>query len=249
MGAAKVALVTGSTDGVGRVVAQQLGAAGYRVLVHGRDRARGQAVVRALPDAELFIADLSRLSEVRQLAQAVPQGIDLLVNNAGIRFVGGAREVSPEGFELHFAVNYLAGYVLTRLLAPKRVVNVSSISQEQLDLDDLMMTRGYSGERGYSQSKLAQVMMTLELAQELPGTIHNALHPSTFMDTPMVRRAGITPQSSVKTGAEAILKLCTDETRSGLFFDVKKESRAHAQAYDAPARKKLLELSKKLTRV
>jgi NAD(P)-dependent dehydrogenase (short-subunit alcohol dehydrogenase family) len=249
MSADRVALVTGSTDGVGRLVAQRLAELGFQVRVHGRDRARGEAVVQALPRAELVLGDLSSLAEVRRLASSVPKGLDLLVNSAGIGGAGPTREVSADGHELHFAVNYLAGYALTRLLAPKRVVNVSSIGQQALDFDDVMLTRGYSGDRAYCQSKLAQVMMTFELAQELQGVVINALHPSTYMDTTMVRLAGIQPRSSVKTGADAILRLCTEETRSGLFFDVQQEARANEQAYDAQARKRLMELSRKLTRL
>jgi NAD(P)-dependent dehydrogenase (short-subunit alcohol dehydrogenase family) len=247
MAADPVALVTGSTDGVGRLVAQQLGQRGFRVLVHGRDRARGEAVVRDLPKAELLLADLSSLAEVRRLASSVPKGLDLLVNNAGLGSAGSTRQLSADGHELLFAVNYLAGYALTRLLTPKRIVNVSSIGQQELDFDDVMLARGYSGGRAYCQSKLAQVMMTLEVAHELPAVVINAVHPSTYMDTTMVRLAGITPMSSVQTGADAILRLCTDETRSGLFFDVQRESRALGQAYDAQARHKLMALSRKLT--
>ena len=137
--------------------------------------------------------------------------LDILINNAGIGTAGGVREVSADGFELRFAVNYLAGFLLTRLLlpllrasAPARIVNVSSAGQSPIDFADVMLTRGYSGTRAYCQSKLAQVMHTIDLAAELAGSgvAATCLHPATYMNTTMVRRAGITPVSTVEEGAE-----------------------------------------------
>jgi NAD(P)-dependent dehydrogenase (short-subunit alcohol dehydrogenase family) len=111
----KTALVTGSTDGVGRLVARKLGQAGARVLVHGRDAERGARVVAGIEAsggaADFLAADLSALAEVRRLAdtaQATVDRLDILINNAGIG-TAGPRQTSAEGFELRFAVNYLAG--------------------------------------------------------------------------------------------------------------------------------------------
>jgi NAD(P)-dependent dehydrogenase (short-subunit alcohol dehydrogenase family) len=111
-----------------------------------------------------------------------------------------------------------------------------------------MLTRNYDGVRAYSQSKLAQIMFTIDLAQELKGTnvTVNSLHPASYMNTTMVRQAGITLWNSVETGADAILNLATSpalEGRSGLYFDGQRESRANAQAYDAKARRQLRTLS------
>jgi NAD(P)-dependent dehydrogenase (short-subunit alcohol dehydrogenase family) len=247
----KTALITGSTDGVGRMVAQRLGEAGARVLVHGRSRERGERLVAEIKagggTAEFLAADLSALAEVRCLAEAVQQATDrlvILINNAGIG-TGGAgapRQTSADGHELRFAVNYLAPFLLTRLLlplirqsAPARIVNVASAGQQPIDFTDVMLTRGYSGTRAYCQSKLAQIMFTLDLAGELDGTgvTVNALHPATYMDTTMVRRAGITPLSSVEEGAEAILNLATSpalEGQSGHYFNGLREARADRQA-------------------
>src|SRR5271163_4504572 len=118
----KTALITGSTDGVGRVVAKSLGASGWRVLVHGRDRERGERVVAEIKEAggsaEFLQADLSSLADLRRLAEAVQKTtkrLDLLINNAGIGSGGpqGTRQTSADGYELRFAVNYLAGFLLT----------------------------------------------------------------------------------------------------------------------------------------
>jgi NAD(P)-dependent dehydrogenase (short-subunit alcohol dehydrogenase family) len=239
---------------------------GACVLVHGRDQARGAEVVASVNQtggtAEFLAADLASLAEVRRLADAVRQTtdrLDLLVNNAGIGTAGASRQVSADGHELRFAVNYLAGFLLTHLLlplikksAPARIVNVSSAGQQAIDFADVMLTRGYSGGRAYCQSKLAQIMFTVDLAGELRGSdvIVNCLHPATYMNTAMVRRAGVTPMSTVEQGAEAILNLAVGpalEGRSGLYFNGLREARADPQAYDPTARQRLRTLSLELT--
>jgi NAD(P)-dependent dehydrogenase (short-subunit alcohol dehydrogenase family) len=262
----KTALVTGSTDGVGRVVAQRLAAAGARVLIHGRDADRGRRAVadisKAGGTAEFLPADLGSLAEVRRFADTVrahEARLDILINNAGIGTAGASRQTSADGHELRFAVNYLAGFLLTRLLLPliqasppARIVNVSSAGQQALDFDNVMLSRDYSGRRAYCQSKLAQIMFTIDLAQELAGTgvIVNALHPATYMDTAMVRRAGVTPVSSVDEGAEAILNLAVSPDLaavSGRYFNGLREARADRQAYEDAARKRLMGISLALT--
>jgi NAD(P)-dependent dehydrogenase (short-subunit alcohol dehydrogenase family) len=265
----KTALVTGATDGVGRVVAKRLAKDGWRVLVHGRSAERGQSLVKEIEGAggkaSFLKADLASLAEVRTLAEAVKKEtgqLQLLINNAGIGSAGdkpGRRE-SADGHELRFAVKYLAGFLLTHLLllpllksgAPARIVNVSSAGQEAIDFGDVMLTKGYSGSRAYRQSKLAQVLFTVDLADELKGEriIANCLHPSTYMNTTMVKQSGTTPISSVETGADAILQLAVSpklEGKSGLYFNVMNESRASSQAYDTKARAQLRKLSCELT--
>ena len=264
----KTALITGATDGVGRVVAESLGASGWRVLVHGRDRERGERVVAEIKDAggsaEFLQADLSSLADVRCLAgsvQKTTKRLDLLINNAGIGSGGpqGTRQTSGDGHELRFAVNYLAGFLLAHLLlplikksAPARIVNVSSLGQEAVAFDDVMLTNGYSGMRAYRQSKLAQIMFTIDLARELDGTgvTVNALHPATFMNTAMVLQFGGKALSTVEEGADAILRLAASadmEGRSGLYFNGQSEATANAQVYDAAARLQLKTLSLALT--
>ena len=264
------ALITGATDGVGRLVARQLADRGFRTIVHGRSRERGESLVREIEaaggKATFLAADLSSLAEVAKLADAVRGATDkleLLINNAGIGSVGAApgRQVSADGHELRFAVNYLAGFLLTRLLlplvkasAPARIVNVASAGQQAIDFDDVMLEKDYSGTRAYRQSKLAQILFTVDLAGELKGSgvIANTLHPSTYMNTTMVRQSGTTPISTVEQGAEAIMQLAVSpalEGRSGLYFNVLREQRADAQAYDAGARARLRALSSMLTGV
>jgi NAD(P)-dependent dehydrogenase (short-subunit alcohol dehydrogenase family) len=265
----KTALITGSTDGVGRLVARRLAEQGARVLVHGRDRARGEQVVEAIEEggrgsAAFLPADFSSLAEVRRLASLVRERcdrLDILINNAGIGSAGsaGERQMSQDGHELRFAVNYLAGFLLTRMLLPlvmlgqpARIVNVSSLGQHPIDFDDVMLTRGYSGSRAYAQSKLAQIMFTFDLACELdPATVTaNCLHPATYMATTMVRQSGVEPISTVEEGAQAILNLAVSEElsgRSGEFHNGRQPSRANPQAYDENARERLRLLSLRLT--
>jgi NAD(P)-dependent dehydrogenase (short-subunit alcohol dehydrogenase family) len=265
----KTVLVTGSTDGVGRYVAAKLSAAGARVLIHGRDKERAKALAaeirgRGHGEPIFYQADLSSLSGARQLAEAVAadhKRLDVFVSNAGIgsRTSGPERSTSADGYELRFAVNYLAGFLLAHLLlpllkatAPSRIVNVASLGQHPIDFDDVMITRGYSGSRAYAQSKLAQIMFTIDLAAELKGSgvTVNSLHPATYMNTTMVREGGITPISTVEEGGDAILHLVAGDDvaeKSGLFFNGMREAQANPQAYDKAARNRLRALSFQLT--
>jgi NAD(P)-dependent dehydrogenase (short-subunit alcohol dehydrogenase family) len=265
----KTVLITGSTDGVGRYVAGKLAAAGAMVLIHGRDENRAKSVVDEIKrtgrgDAIFYKADLSSLAGARKLADAVRadrQRLDVFVSNAGIgsRSGGAGRRESAEGYELRFAVNYLAGFLVAHLLlpllkasAPSRIVNVASLGQHPIDFDDVMITKDYSGSRAYAQSKLAQIMFTIDLARELQGSgvTVNSLHPATYMNTTMVREGGITPMSTVKQGGDAILHLVTGDDvagKSGLFFNGMREAQANPQAYDSAARKRLHDLSLELT--
>jgi NAD(P)-dependent dehydrogenase (short-subunit alcohol dehydrogenase family) len=264
----KTALITGSTDGVGRYVATRLASSGAKVLIHGRDRARAMALADQIKgegrgEAIFYQADLSSLPEARQLADAVKadhKRLDLFISNAGIGSQPGPeRHISRDGHELRFAVNYLSGFLLAHLLlpllkasVPSRIVNVASIGQQPIDFDDVMITRGYSGTRAYCQSKLAQIMFTIDLAEVLSGSgvTVNSLHPATYMNTTMVRQGGITPMSTVEEGGEAILRLAVGDDvagKSGLFFNGMREAKANPQAYDQDARQRLRRLSLELT--
>jgi NAD(P)-dependent dehydrogenase (short-subunit alcohol dehydrogenase family) len=254
-------LVTGATDGLGRALATRLAGEGATVLAHARSEERGREALADLldgpGDVRLVVGDLASLSAVRALADQVPDRLDVLVNNAGIGF-GGEREESAEGYELRFAVNYLAGFLLASLLrdrlaasAPARIVNVASAGQQAIDFDDVMLENGYDGARAYRQSKLAQIMHAFDLAEELQGrgVTATALHPATFMDTKMVTDAGMAPASTVQDGLEATWRLVADpsvEGVSGAYFNGTREVRADAQAYDLDARRRLRELSERL---
>ena len=261
----QVALVTGSTSGLGRELALRLGSMGTHVIVHGRNRERGMQVVEAIESqgvgsARFYRADLASFEQVRELGEAILRDygrLDVLINNAGIASVPNGRALSEDGHELLFQVNHLSHFLLTRILlprllesAPSRLVNVSSGAQTPIDFHDVMLENNFSGGRAYAQSKLAQVMFTFDLAEELKGreVIVNTLHPATYMDTPMVRRAGVTPRATVDEGADAVMQLVTSpDIGSGGYFVGQRPSRAHAQAYDEEARARLWRLSEELT--
>jgi NAD(P)-dependent dehydrogenase (short-subunit alcohol dehydrogenase family) len=253
-------LITGATDGLGRHLAEHLARSGARLLLHGRDPKRGADTVRAIHAAtgnarlEFVQADFASLDEVRamaaRLAAELPR-LDALVNNAGVGSGGrgaGPRALSRDGIELRFAVNYLAPFVLTRALlallersAPARIVNVASAGQQALDFDDLMLERGYSGWRAYCQSKLAQILFTFDLADEMrgKGVTVNCLHPSSLMPTKMVLQAYGYTLSTIEQGVEATARLVADpalDAVTGRYFDVLREAKAEAQAYDSAAR-------------
>ena len=267
--AGKTVLITGSTDGVGRYVAGALAKLGAELLIHGRDAPRAKSLIDDIAASghappTFYQADLSSLDSVRKLASTIAsrhKRIDVFISNAGIGSMNGGplRQVSADGYELRFAVNYLSGFLLAYLLlplikaaAPARIVNVASLGQHPIDFDDVMIVKNYSGSRAYAQSKLAQIMFTIDLANELEGTgvTVNSLHPATYMNTTMARAGGITPISTVEEGGAAILHLATGDDvagKSGLFFNGMNETRANPQAYDAEARRRLRRLSLELT--
>jgi NAD(P)-dependent dehydrogenase (short-subunit alcohol dehydrogenase family) len=264
----RTVLITGSTDGLGRHLALRLGAAGARILIHGRDAGRAQEVREDIlaaggPEPVVLLADLADLREVDRLADRIRRGVDrldVLVNNAGVGFgaPGAARQLSADGVELRFAVNYLAAYRLTRLLvplltasAPARVVNVASGGQQAVDFADPMLERGYDGVSAYRRSKLAMIMFTFDLAAELAdaGVTVNAVHPATYMDTTMVREAGTSPISTVTEGGDAAMRLISGpaaEVGTGRYFSGGHAARAAEQAYDQEARRRLREMSEEL---
>jgi NAD(P)-dependent dehydrogenase (short-subunit alcohol dehydrogenase family) len=247
----RVILVTGATDGLGRALSAELVRDGATVLVHGRDRARISDTVAGLGGTvRAYQADLSDLAQVRGLADEVLANeprLDVLVNNAGIGTDvpgGGARQQSADGYELRFAVNYLVGFALTERLLPL----LESSAPSRIDFDDVMLTRGYSGGRAYCQSKLAQILYTVDLAGRLDGTgvSVNALHPATYMPTKMVHA----PISTVAEGVEATRQLIAgDDVGTGRFYNGLRLGRPDPQAADPKARRRLRDLSERLTGV
>jgi NAD(P)-dependent dehydrogenase (short-subunit alcohol dehydrogenase family) len=263
--------ITGATDGLGLALAHRLAGDGATLILHGRDQRKLDAAAGDIGAATgmdrpgTVRADLADLAQVRALAAGVRQAtdrLDVFVSNAGIGSGepdGRTRRVSADGYELRFAVNYLAGFLLTlellpllRASAPARIVNVASIGQHPLDFSDLMLERGYSGTRAYGQSKLAQIMSGFELAGRVPGAevTVNSLHPATYMPTKMVLDEIGYSVDSLDEGVAATRRLVSDPALArvtGGFFDRTREARANPQAYDAGARAELWSRSLQLT--
>jgi retinol dehydrogenase-14 len=270
----KKVVITGGTGGIGRAAAIGLASMGARVGITGRDRARAERAAAAIAResgnsaVDVFIADMSSQSEVWRLAgevlSAYPR-LDVLLNNVGGFWAH--RHVTADGLEHTFALNHLAPFLLTSLLlerlmasAPARVVTVSSGAQGQgkIDFDDLMGERKYSGQRAYSQSKLANVMFTYELARRLEGTGVTAtvLHPgvtNTAFGAEDSARA-MTPiiavlrrfMRSPERGADTAVYLASSaevEGVTGRYFANRKAKKLHKSSYDAATTDRLWRVS------
>jgi NAD(P)-dependent dehydrogenase (short-subunit alcohol dehydrogenase family) len=264
----RVALITGSTGGLGRAVAEALGAEGWRIIVHGRNAEAGAAVVETIErdggQAWFIQADLADLEATRAMAHTILEResrLDLLVANAGIWLdPEDGRQETPEGHELHFQVNYLSHFLLTHLLLPRlqetgqvtgdvRILQIASIAQSPIDFDDVMLTRNGAHTRGYGQSKLAQIFLARDLGEALLGSpvIAVSLHPATLMDTGMVLDRGILPRTSVGEGLEAVRHLIrVRNPQPGGYYRGLTLEAPHPQADDAEARARLRALSERL---
>lgn len=263
----QVVLITGSTGGMGRELAKRMASRGAHVIVHGRNEERGREVVADIEregkgSARFYTADFGSFAQIREFGESILRDyerLDILVNNAGFGSTPDERLLSEDGHEFRFHVNYLSHFLLTRMLMIRlldgdasRIVNVSSLAQSPIDFDDVMIENNFSGGRAYGQSKLAQIMHTFDLAEELEGTgvIVNALHPATYMPTAMVARAGVEPRATIDEGADAVMQLITsDEIGTGQFYRGLELGKANDQAHDRAAREKLKALSEELTGV
>ncbi|HEY0666611.1 MAG TPA: SDR family NAD(P)-dependent oxidoreductase [Sphingobacteriaceae bacterium] len=265
----QVILITGATDGLGKALAFRLAALGTSIILHGRDPEKGDKVLEELRRETgnnklvYYNADFSSLDEVKQFANNIlssHQQLDILINNAGI---GGGkqnskREVSKDGFELRFAINYLAPFLLTHQLLPlliksepSRIVNIGSGAQEPLDFTDLMVEKDYNGPLAYAKSKLALAMFTFTLAEKLKNhaICINCVHPASQMNTKMVIEADRIPKSTVADGVENVMYVVADpeaERTCGKFFNGKYPELANQQAYNVEVREKLYQLSTEL---
>jgi len=271
----KVMLITGGTDGIGKQAAKELAEMGATVVLVGRSEARCQATVEEIKtfsgndQVDYLLADLSSMAQVKGVADGFRQRynrLDVLVNNAGAGFV--RRRESADGYEMTFALNHLAYYLLTRLLldmlqasAPSRVINTSSNShfRGRINFADLMLTRGYTVMKGYSQSKLANVLFTFELARRLAGTgvTANCLHPG-LVDTGIFRKRPfgwlISPFIAyraipVEEGAETIVYLASSpdvDQISGEYFYKKKVGKTAELARIEADQKRLWQISEEL---
>jgi len=261
----KTILITGSTDGIGKQTALELAEMGATVLLHGRNSGRAAKVLKEIKKAtgndriEVLIADLASLTQVRNLAEQVRKKhdrLDVLINNAGVYET--RHGISEDGFEMTFAVNHLAPFLLTLLLldliknsAPSRIINVSSqVHASSIDLDNLQAEKHYSAYEAYSLSKLCNVLFTYELAERLKGTgiTVNCLHPG-VIDTKLLKAGWGMGGSPVTQGAKTSVYLATApelSTVNGKYFVNMKPTKSSRISYDAETRKRLWRISERL---
>lgn len=262
-----VVLVTGATDGIGRETALELARRGARVIVHGRDAARAEAVTRALPGDPLapLIVDLSRLADVRRAGDELDRRgvrLDVLLNNAGL--YARERRLSPDGHETTLAVNHLGPFALTHALVAaaagaslKRIVNVSSMAHArgEIRLDDLGFDRrGFSPYGTYAASKLANVLFTVEAAERLRarGIAVNALHPGVVSTKLLTQGFGVQGGDSLAEGAATSVLLAIDPSVTevtGAYFDDRRRVTPAPAARDRAMAKALYDASVALTGV
>ncbi len=248
----KTILITGSTDGIGKATAQALIAQGHNVLLHGRNSQKLESVKSELSNLngsnniEVYSADLSDFSQVRQLANAVSEKhrtIDVLINNAGVYKVPNKN--AQNGIDIRFVVNTISPYLLTKILIPLlgsdgRVVNLSSAAQAPVDISALGESNRLSDDMAYAQSKLAITMWSRQLAktqaQQGPSII--AVNPASFLGSNMVKEAYGLPGKDLQIGVDILMRAAlADEfsNASGLYFDNDKGtfSDPHPDALDS----------------
>jgi NAD(P)-dependent dehydrogenase (short-subunit alcohol dehydrogenase family) len=273
----KTCLITGANSGLGYATAMALAKMGATIVMVCRNRAKGEAAQGAIkaasnnPNVDLLMADLSSQVSIRQVAadfNAKYPALHVLVNNAGL--VMGERQLTADGYEMTFALNHLAYFLLTNLLldklkasAPARIVSVSSNAQEwgAIDFDDLMAEKRFSSMRTYGQSKRANVAFTYELARRLAGTgvTANAVHPGAVRTNfasgtsgwfGMIARWVKPFELSPERGAETIIYLASSpevEGVTGKYFAKKRTMRSAEQTYDTDVQRRLWDVSAKLT--
>ncbi len=247
-------LVTGSSDGIGKETARQLAAGGAHVIVHGRSEERAAGAAREVGAAGIWVCDFGSLADVRRAAGQWPEGIAVLINNAGVYLQ--ERQTTTDGFETTFQVNHLAPFLLTHLVLPglaagARIINVSSQVHVGAEMawDDLMGEKRFSGYDAYAQSKLANLLFTRALAQRQKKATVNALHPG-VIGTRLLRGgfAGMSG-SPLARGAETPVYLATAkevEGVTGSYFVNRRETRPSSRALDGAAAQRLWDLSERL---
>jgi NAD(P)-dependent dehydrogenase (short-subunit alcohol dehydrogenase family) len=262
----KTIFITGATEGIGKLAATDLASQfkDANILIHGRNKEKLEATSALIREKtgngniQTYLADFSSLGDVRKISAEIladHDSLDILINNAGAGFA--APRLGKDGFETRFTVNYLAPFLLTHLLLQaiqkpdsSRIVNVASAGQSPIHFEDIMMDNSFDAVTAYARSKLALIMFTFDLAENLKTATANCLHPGTYLDTGMVREAGIHPLGTAQSGADALVYLATSpelKNISGKYFNIMSEARANAQAYDKSARRKLEKIGMQLT--
>jgi NAD(P)-dependent dehydrogenase (short-subunit alcohol dehydrogenase family) len=277
----KVCLITGATSGIGEATAYAVAKEGATTVIVGRNLEKSTTVVERIklqtdnPNVDFLLADLSSQMQIHQLAEQFKRQysrLDVLVNNVGGAFFD--RQLSADGIEMTFALNYLSGFLLTALLldtlkasTPSRIINISSATHKAAHLDesDWQTQKKYSGIEAYHRSKLANLLFTYELAQRLNGSgvTVNAVKPG-FTKTRLGQNNKWSPMllllrlittiaaQSAEKGAETAIYLATSPdviTVSGKYFDKQVAISSSKESYNAAAAKHLWQLSEALLKL
>ncbi|MEL6559243.1 MAG: SDR family NAD(P)-dependent oxidoreductase [Bacteroidota bacterium] len=261
----KKILITGSTDGIGKLAAIQLAKEGHSVYLHGRNQ---QKLATSIEDVKTqsgstqvngFLADFSDFEAVKTMSREVKNQLprlDVLINNAGV--FNSPKACNKDGLDMRFVVNYLTPYLLTNELIPllknsnsPRILNLGSAAQAAINLADLKSGQKLSEQSAYAQSKLALTMWTFHLAEREKGITTIVVNPGSLLDTKMVHEAFGQVWASADKGANILRELATLEKyndASGKYFDNDKGGfgRAHAEAYDQTKSKELIKLTEEL---
>lgn len=258
-------LITGSTDGIGKLTAIKLAKEGHKIYVHGRNSEKLSNVISEIKTASKnenvfgFVADFSDLDSVKQMAEQIKTEvlqIDVLVNNAGIFFSSDSH--NKDGFDTRFVVNYLAPYLLTNELLPlvrktnePRIINLSSAAQSPISYNAMVGKDKVSENGSYAMSKLALTMWSNYLAKKCKGITVIAVNPGSLLNTKMANEAYGTYWSPAEKGVEILYDLAiSDQHKSmtGKYFDNDNGAYApaHSDAYNEAAIEKLIEVTENL---
>lgn len=258
-------LITGSTDGIGKLVALKLAEEGHRIFVHGRNAEKVSAVVAEIKELTRneaingFVADFSNLDAVRRMAKQMNDEvshIDVLINNAGV--FKSPLFLNKDGLDLRFVVNYFAPYLLTKELMPlikkgtgARIVNLSSAAQSPLSYDVAVGKKDVSVNESYAQSKLALTMWSFHLAKEHDDIAVIAVNPGSLLNTKMANEAYGQHWSPAEKGVDILYDLAVGSAHKGItgkYFDNDSGNyaNAHPDAYNNAAINELIEFTKNI---
>lgn len=261
----KTILITGSTDGIGKLTALKLAEQGHHVLFHGRNRQKLQATIEEAKVVSKndhitgFVSDLSDFDSIHKMAEEIFSQctkIDVLINNAGVFL--SSKQQNQDQIDMRFAVNYFAPYILTNEMKPllkkgasPRLINLSSAAQASVAFDVLKGTTSVAAQSSYAQSKLALTMWSFDFAKANPEITTIAVNPGSLLNTKMVQEAYGKHWSPAQKGVDVLCDLALSskfDQSSGKYFDNDNGmfNQAHQDAYNQQKINQLISETEKM---
>lgn len=258
-------LITGSTNGIGKLTAIELAKEGHQLYLHARSEEKLSKAIRELkessgnPNISGFVADFSDLNQVKTMGETIAKTLntlDVLINNAGV--FKAKQAIAQSGYDLRFVVNYFAPFILTHQLLPllkksthARIINLSSAAQQEVDLNAILNKKALNDQTAYAQSKLALTSWSIHLAHQEKELFVVPVNPGSLLNTRMVQEAFGRYWSSADKGAKILYKLALSDNltnKSGQYFDNDQGhfSQAHPDAYDSKKTENLIQLTNSL---